>query len=73
MAAETKKSHYLIQLSPCDESCGSLEDKTTGINEAGVQGDHEDNSVDSHSSSTYAVACREEKGFWKIVVVIEEY
>ncbi len=52
-----KKSHYLIQLTPCEDSLGSLEDKATGINEAGVQGDQEDNSGDSHSSSTHAVAC----------------
>ena len=54
------KSHCLIQLTPCEDSFNSIEEKANGI-EGAVQGDQEEdnncNSGGSESSSSHAVAC----------------
>lgn len=58
-----KNSHCLIQLTPYDDSCSSLEEKINGLEEkineteAGIHADLEDNNCGGNSSSSHAHAC----------------
>lgn len=52
----TRNTHCLIQLSPCDESCGSSDDKLN-VNEATTTTVHAIENRDNSSSSSHAHTC----------------